>query len=498
MKMKTAIKRLRPGRKATRAATLCLLALAAVLFQSSEARAQWTTSGTNTTTTDSVGIGTTTPSQMFHVHSGGTWAGTRVTTAATGTTINDGVHFGYDNDYGAYVWNREATSIIFSTSNTERVRLTPAGSLGLGTAAPASKFHVLDNDVTPDNELFVETTSGNHGPTLRLKSSIPGQGADFLLSATAASNAGGAGAFRIYDYTANATRFFIAPATGNIGIGTTSPGTRLDVGVGAAPRGNYSDVLIGAGGNNSQLEFYGPTRSSAITHDETMGGMVFYTNGPAWGPSVLVSNAGNVGIGTTAPIHKLDVSGNMTIGSGYTSSVTVPANGLIVQGGVGIGTSSPDAQYKLDVVGDVRVSGNISAKYQDVAEWVPSTQKLSAGTVVILDPERTNHVLASTASYDTAVAGVISEKPGLSLGEAGEGKTLVATTGRVKVKVDATRAPIRIGDLLVTSDVAGVAMKSEPMTMGSRKFHSPGTIIGKALEPLAGGTGEILVLLSLQ
>jgi hypothetical protein len=107
-------------------------------------------------------------------------------------------------------------------------------------------------------------------------------------------------------------------------------------------------------------------------------------------------------------------------------------------------------------------------------------------------------VLASKGSYDTAVAGVISEKPGLSLGDAGEGKVLVATTGRVKVRVDATRAPIKIGDLIVTSDAEGVAMKSEPFVVGGRRIHAPGTIIGKALEPLAGGTGEILVLLSLQ
>jgi hypothetical protein len=75
---------------------------------------------------------------------------------------------------------------------------------------------------------------------------------------------------------------------------------------------------------------------------------------------------------------------------------------------------------------------------------------------------------------------------------------LVATTGRVKVKVDATRAPVKVGDLLVTSDREGYAMKSEPVMVGGRKMHSPGTIVGKALEPLAGGTGEILVLLSLQ
>ncbi|HEX8687161.1 MAG TPA: hypothetical protein VF654_11695, partial [Pyrinomonadaceae bacterium] len=112
--------------------------------------------------------------------------------------------------------------------------------------------------------------------------------------------------------------------------------------------------------------------------------------------------------------------------------------------------------------------------------------------------ERRNHVLASTTSYDTAVAGVISEKPGLSLGEAGEGKALVATTGRVKVRVDATRGAIKVGDLLVTSDVAGVAMKSQPLELGGVPIHRPGTIIGKALESLEKGTGEILVLLSLQ
>jgi len=66
------------------------------------------------------------------------------------------------------------------------------------------------------------------------------------------------------------------------------------------------------------------------------------------------------------------------------------------------------------------------------------------------------------------------------------------------VKVDASRGPIQIGDLLVTSDVAGVAMKSEAVNLGGVQLHRPGTIIGKALEPLAKGRGDILVLLSLQ
>jgi hypothetical protein len=41
-------------------------------------------------------------------------------------------------------------------------------------------------------------------------------------------------------------------------------------------------------------------------------------------------------------------------------------------------------------------------------------------------------------------------------------------------------------------------MKSIPIDLNGIAIHRPGTIIGKALEPLANGQGEILVLLSLQ
>jgi hypothetical protein len=165
-------------------------------------------------------------------------------------------------------------------------------------------------------------------------------------------------------------------------------------------------------------------------------------------------------------------------------------------GSVGIGTATPGAA--LDVNGSINVSGNINAKYQDVAEWVPSSSQISAGTVVILDPGKSNQVISSISAYDTRVAGVVSSQPGIALGEKSDGKALVATTGRVKVKVDASKGAIHIGDLLVTSDIPGVAMKSQPVNLGGVQIHRPGTLIGKALEPLEKGQGEILVLLSLQ
>ena len=75
---------------------------------------------------------------------------------------------------------------------------------------------------------------------------------------------------------------------------------------------------------------------------------------------------------------------------------------------------------------------------------------------------------------------------------------MIATTGRVKVHVDASSGAIEAGDLLVTSGKPGLAMKSQPVDLGGVKIHRPGTLIGKALESLPSGEGDILVLLSLQ
>lgn len=166
-------------------------------------------------------------------------------------------------------------------------------------------------------------------------------------------------------------------------------------------------------------------------------------------------------------------------------------------GNVGIGTTGTLTK-RLEVNGDINVTGNINAKYQDVAEWVPVVSRMEPGTVVIVSADKRNEVMPSARAYDTAVAGVVSAQPGITLGEPGDDKAKIATTGRVRVHVDASRGAIRAGDLLVTSDKPGTAMRSEPMAIGEFRLHRPGTVIGKALEPLASGEGDILVLLSMQ
>ena len=317
---------------------------------------------------------------------------------------------------------------------------------------------------------------------------------------------------------------------GNVGIGTTSPQRTLDLGTsGQLTFGNNGYSSTGSPGlfwytDNINYGIYKSAGTWSAPNYQQLtlawqtGVVIDGGNQHGRSGTILQPSGGNVGIGTITPTFKLDVNGEInatglringtpiSAGSQWTSGTS---NISYNAGNVGIGTTNPNA--KLEVAGNLSVTGtgnisaagtieggNIKAKYQDVAEWVESSQALPAGTLVVLDHTKSNQVIASSQAYDTRVAGVISEQPGIALGEAGDNKVLVATTGRVRLTVDAAKGPIQIGDLLVTSDIPGVAMKSEALNVGGVQLHRPGTLVGKALEPLAKGQGKILVLLSLQ
>jgi len=309
--------------------------------------------------------------------------------------------------------------------------------------------------------------------------------------------------------TTDSTVFEVA---GNVGIGTTSPAATLDV------SGNTlsSDgvLTLEAGGRltaqaGNDLHIVAPNTRS-----------IFFRIGSPDNPRVEIDNIGRLGLGLSgAPpsalldasgttisfdgILSLEPGGRLTTRAGNDLNIDAPANRALFfrnggaarmtvdgAGNVGIGTSAPSA--KLHVAGDLMIDGNIAAKYQDVAEWVDAAEPLEAGTVVIIDRAASNRVKAASRSYDSSVAGAVSPQPGLTLGEAGEGKALVAQSGRVRIKVDASFGAIRPGDLLVSSPTKGHAMRSNPSKV------RPGMVIGKALEALPSGRGEILTLLTLQ
>ena len=401
--------------------------------------------------------------------------------------------------------------------------------LGYGTATP-------DVIPLPSFVLSKNLTSNNQGlGVISFANSNLANGSEKRIATMSAFTDGalnsGALAFGTTTLGTLNERMRIA-STGKVGINTQTPTAQLHV---MAADGDalrlYRNVNSIGWGVAQSFSLHNAS-GVAVDYAQISGGITSNTAGAENGvlafstrgtgtvaERMRITSTGVVGIGTTNPgaTYRLDVQGGTINSSGglciagtcktdwsqvggsqwTTSGTTINYS----NGNVGIGTPSP--AKTLDVTGDINASGNITggtiqAKYQDVAEWVPSSQELSAGTVVILDPDKNNQVVASTQSYDSRVAGVISPQPGITLGEHAAGRVLVAASGRVRVKVDASNGPIKIGDLLVTSDNEGVAMKSVPIEFAGARIHRPGTLIGKALEPLAAGTGEILVLLSLQ
>ena len=67
---------------------------------------------------------------------------------------------------------------------------------------------------------------------------------------------------------------------------------------------------------------------------------------------------GKISIGDIDPTSDLTISGNASVGAGY-DTINAPTNGAIIEGTVGIGTSSPDLAVNLHVVGKTKMSDSL-------------------------------------------------------------------------------------------------------------------------------------------
>lgn len=358
--------------------------------------------------------------------------------------------------------------------------------------------------------------------------------------------------------------------SGRVGIGTLNPDRQLEI-MDETPFARLTAFAstgptVEMKCENTTADFRTYGRLSFLDYsDNNMGyirseyrayggasGLYFGTGGQA---RMVVTEAGDVGIGTNDPartvdlnddeaalrmtssvmngsmiefrntntsatsrmwgrIHFLSPGDNIAASIKYVESSTVPSGlvlaaagqyGIMIapDGKVGVGTGTPTRQ--LTVKGNILIqsasTGNPVAEFGEGLDYaegfdVSEQQKIAPGTVLVIDPDNPGKLTRSSREYDTRVAGIAAGAKGLGSGVrlgVDQHDCDVALAGRVYCNVDASGGAVEPGDLLTTSAVPGYAMKAADYK------SAQGAILGKAMERLEKGTrSQILVLVTLQ
>jgi len=258
--------------------------------------------GTISGASSNIGIGTTAPTQAFHVV--GSVLATPATWGASGTAI---VYLGDTNNYVSSLWTGPTTlagfnglTFLAGSALSERARITEAGNVGIATSTPATRLDV-NGDVTITDKIV---HSGDTNTAIR-----------FPSNDTVSIETNGSERLRI-------------DSSGNIGIATTTMSQRLNV---------EGSIHMGPG---SALRYITTTSEHLAFVKKSGGPFHFYfrktDDGTADGANstdlMVVTDGGDVGIATASPASRLHVAGDLTLSSATTATTatagaeTLPAN----------------------------------------------------------------------------------------------------------------------------------------------------------------------------
>lgn len=423
---------------------LTAVSLTGLLFSSNQLLAQWSTQNGNVYVNPptKVGIGMSNPNRNLDIHS---TTDTYLRVSSLGGASLSSQTAGIELRRTA----NNSTTNTWSIINENQFRIRHNGDLMFAMAPDMARLGInLDNPVEFTIYGKNVAKSGNSvvDGALRLHSRV---GTNIHMLALDGNQIESSDP--LYLNNESDKDILLANGGGRVKVGTTDNEARLSV----ASESDMQLKLINPGNQGAAWRIGVANNNWAAG----AGKLVFSKTSSSSDATMVITPAGNVGIGLTNPSKTLQVNG--------TTSTKI-----------------------LEITG-----GSDLAEHFDIE----AGETLLPGTVVSIDPNKPGQLRVARQAYDKTVAGIVSGagdvQPGMLMGQAGtlaSGQHPVALTGRVYCRVDAQYGAIRPGDLLTTSPTSGHAMKA------ADSGKAQGAILGKAMTSMETGTGLVLVLVSLQ
>jgi len=366
-----------------------------------------------------------------------------------------------------------------SLGDADTDTITQAASYVTGTQLKSAKtatntlsLAAYDVDGTAYTNLITLTASNT--PTLALTSTGVGTINNMSIGATTAST----GAFTTLTASGNVTLGdastdtlnvgngdLVKDASGNLGIGTSSPGVKLDVS--GAIRSTAATPILYLNNGTTQHSIANSSGAMPFTIDGTESMRLTST-------SLYTASAINVGIGTSSPAYKLEVatgteaSGQVAVANFRTASTTASYNAGIQIYATASATAGSRAVSAIWDADGANSSGG---------DYFIATKNGNSGTIDFLQYSNASMRFGTNYTNRASIDMTLSASGNLAIGttETGVGKVNVQLAGAV-VSGNTTGAAVGASSIFQLNNANGGATNSTVMLLGGGTGTNAGQI----------------------